>query len=74
MPRRRHNAHLRRLMLSRHEQEEQDELQSALLASLEDQYMPGRPKIHKEDDISDSDTYSIDSDTSYDFDDMDTVD
>ena len=74
MPRRRHNAHLRRLMLSRHDQEEQEELQAALLASLEEQYMPGRPKIHKEDDISDSDTYSIDSDTSYDFDDMDTVD
>ena len=34
-------THLRRLMLSRHEQEEQEELQAALLASLEDQYMPG---------------------------------
>jgi len=40
MPRRSHNAHLRRLMLSRHEQDEQEELQAALLASLEDQYMP----------------------------------
>ena len=49
MPRRGHNAHLRRLMLSRHEQEEQEELQAALLASLEDQYMPGQPKTHKED-------------------------
>ena len=44
MPRRRHNAHLRRLMLSRHEQDEQEELQEALLASLEDQYMPRQPK------------------------------
>ena len=69
MPRRRHNAHLRRIMLSRHEQEEQEELQAALLASLEEQYMPGLPKIHKEDDISD-----IDSDTSYDSDEMNKVD
>jgi len=77
MPRRRHNAHLRRLMLSRHEQDEQEELQAALLASLEDQYMPGRLKTHKEDDSNDiigSDTYSIDSDASFDSDDMDTVD
>jgi len=77
MPRRRHNAHLRRLMLSRHEQDEQDELQAALLASLEDKYMPGRPKIHKDDDIDsdiDSDISDIDSDTSYDSDEMDKVD
>lgn len=74
MPRRRHNDHLRRLMLSRHEQEEQEELQAALLASLEDQYMPDHHKTHKEDDSNDMDTYSIDSDTSSDFDDMDTVD
>ena len=65
MPRRRHNTHLRRLMLSRHEQEEQEELQAALLASLEEQYMPGH-KTPKEDD----DTSDIDSDTN----DMETVD
>ena len=40
----------------------------ALLASLEDQYMPERPKTHKEDDSNDMDTYSIGSDESYDFD------
>ena len=78
MPRRRHNAHLRRLMLSRHEQDEQEELQAALLASLEDQYMPEHHKTHKEDnDDIELDIYSIDSDTSFDsdeFDDMDTVD
>ncbi len=71
MPRRSHNAHLRRLMLSRHEQDEQEELQAALLASLEDQYMPEHHKTHKEDDsnnIIGSDTYSIDSDASFDFD------
>ena len=65
MPRRGHNAHLRRLMLSRHEQEEQEELQAALLASLEDQYMPGQPKTHKENasDV-DSNTNAMDSNTS----------
>jgi hypothetical protein len=85
MPRRNHNAHLRRLMLSRHEQDEQEELQAALLASLEDQYMPGRPKTHKEDasDV-DSDTSDVDSDISdmdfdmsdmdFDTNNMDTVD
>ena len=64
MPRRNLNTHLRRLMLSRHEQDEQEELQAALLASLEDQYMPGRPNTHKEDtnDV-DSDTNDVDSDT-----------
>jgi len=58
-------------MLSRHEQDEQEELQAALLASLEDQYMPEHHKTHKEDDsnnIIGSDTYSIDSDASFDFD------
>ena len=69
MPRRSHNAHLRRLMLSRHEQDEQEELQAALLASLEDQYMPEHHKTHKEDDDDiELDIYSIDSDE---FDDMD---
>ena len=63
MPSRRHNAHLRRLMLSRHEQDEQEELQAALLASLEDQYMPGQPKTHKEDASDmDSDTNDMSSD------------
>jgi hypothetical protein len=70
MPRRRHNAHLRRLMLSRHEQDEQEELQAALLASLEDQYMPEHHKTHEEDDSNDMDTYSIDSDTSFNSDDL----
>ena len=65
MPRRRHNTHLRRLMLSRHEQEEQEELQAALLASLEEQYMPGHKTPKENDDTSD-----IDSDTN----DLETVD
>ena len=65
MPIRSHNTHLRRLMLSRHEQEEQEELQEALLASLEDQYMPQQPKTHEEN-VSDvnSDTNDVNSDTS----------
>ena len=84
MPRRNHNTHLRRLMLSRHEQEEQEELQAALLASLEDQYMPGhkKPKDDANDmasDMSDmdSDMSDMDSDMSdmdSDTNDMDTVD
>lgn len=82
MPRRNHNTHLRRLMLCRHEQEEQVELQAALLASLEDQYMPGynAPKEDDNDDTNDvdSNTYfmdsDMDSDMDFDTDDMDEVD
>jgi len=61
MPRRRHNTHLRRLMLSRQERDEQEELQAALLASLEDQYMPGyTPKENEESDM-DSDTNDLET-------------
>jgi hypothetical protein len=70
MPRRNHNTHLRRLMLSRHEQEEQEELQAALLASLEDQYMPGHKTPKEDASDMDSDMSDMDSDTN----DMDTVD
>ena len=77
MPRRQHNAHLRRLMLSRHEQDEQEELQAALLASLEDQYMPGHKTPKDDANDMDSDMSDMDSDMSdmdSDTNDMDTVD
>jgi len=46
-------AHFRRLMQSRQEREEEEELQAALLASLDDQYMPNE-KISKVESSSDS--------------------
>ena len=69
MPRRQHNIHLRRLMLSRHEREEQEELQVALLASLENQYMPGHTNTSDIDLDSD-----MDMDSGSDTDEMDKVD
>ena len=47
------SAHFRRLMQSRQEREEEEELQAALLASLEDQYMPNE-KISNVESSSDS--------------------
>ena len=46
-------AHFRRLMQSRQERDEEEELQAALLASLENQYMPNE-KISKVESSSDS--------------------
>ena len=53
-------AHFRRLMQSRQERQESEELQAALLASLEDQYMPGNEKISSTEINSESDLSSSD--------------
>ena len=60
LPQRGRAAHFRRLMQSRQEREEEEELQAALLASLEDQYMPGNEKISSTEINSESDLSSSD--------------
>ena len=45
-------------MQSRQEREEEEELQAALLASLEDEYMPGNEKISSNKHSTDSELYS----------------
>ena len=45
----RHNNHLRRLLITRQMMEEEEELQSALLASLDSEYMPSREKGPEEE-------------------------
>ncbi len=72
LPQRGRVAHFRRLMQSRQEREEEEELQAALLASLEDEYMPGNEKISSNKHSSDSELYSEDDLTSSD--EMDQVD
>jgi len=47
-------------MQSRQERQESEELQAALLASLEDQYMPGNEKISRSELSSESDLSSSD--------------
>jgi len=72
LPQRGRVAHFRRLMQSRQEREEEEELQAALLASLEDEYMPGNEKISSNKHSSDSELYSEEDLSSYD--EMDQVD
>jgi len=60
LPQQGRTAHFRRLMQSRQERQESEELQAALLASLEDQYMPGNEKISRSELSSESDLSSSD--------------
>jgi len=59
-------------MQSRQEREEEEELQAALLASLEDEYMPGNEKISSNKHSNDSELYSEDDLSSSD--EMDQID
>ncbi len=72
LPQRGRVAHFRRLMQSRQEREEEEELQAALLASLEDEYMPGNEKISSNKHSTDSELYSEEDLSSSD--EMDQVD
>ena len=72
LPQRGRAAHFRRLMRSRQEREEEEELQAALLASLHDEYMPGNEKISNNKHSDDSELYSEDDLSSSD--EMDQVD
>jgi len=72
LPQRGRVAHFRRLMQSRQEREEEEELQAALLASLEDEYMPGNEKISSNKHSNDSELYSEDDLSSSD--EMDQID
>ena len=72
LPQRGRIAHFRRLMQSRQEREEEEELQAALLASLEDVYMPGNEKISNNKHSDDAELYSEDDLSSSD--EMDQVD
>ncbi len=60
LPQQGRTAHFRRLMQSRQERQESEELQAALLASLEDQYMPGNEKFSRSELSSESDLSSSD--------------
>ena len=53
--------HFRRLLMTRQQREEEEELQAALLASLEDQYMPSNKKYNETQSETQSE-YSSDSD------------
>lgn len=72
LPQRGRVAHFRRLMQSRQEREEEEQLQAALLASLEDVYMPGNEKISNNKHSDDDELYSEDDASSSD--EMDQVD